>query len=244
MLKWFTLVVLLSVHAVCSLNLPGPLVYVVTPSPRTPQQNEGRSAPFYYHNWVRRMDSDTNGTTTTTTPRVETPDLIFAEFESDNGDHMRKSLRNLLEKERIEAKSTTTRTPIYVPDETRIRPIVPEAEDNYALAKLDLMKPNPEKNAMDGYLNIYNSPAPAYTISSTSKPTTVSTTESTTTTSAPSVENIWHIIDSEKYNQNPGNWEEIPLNEHHSEIPNVNVSEKTQKMPNDDLIDDNFALPG
>lgn len=249
MLQLSSALAVLLASAVCSLSLPGPLVYVVTPSPRTPSQHEARSAPFYYQNWLRRMDSPLNETATTTTSTVKTPDLIFAEFESENGDHMRKSIRKLLEKERIDTKPSTSPKPIYVPEEAQIRPLVQEAEDNYSLPKKDESRPTSEEtqSAMDDYFamynNAYNAPAPVYTPSSSSKPTTTSTTVSTTsTTVGPGVENIWHIIDSEKYDQNPGNWEEITLNENQNESPKEAVPD--DKNQNDAGIDENFALPG
>ncbi|XP_063375678.1 uncharacterized protein LOC134663220 [Cydia amplana] len=253
---YFSFIVCL--YYVNSLNLPGPLVYVVTPSPRTPAAlkiDEGRSAPFYYHNWMRRMDSPQNAssTTTTTTPKVETPDLIFAEFESHNGDSYSKSLRNLLEKEKIQSKSsTTTKKPIYVPDDV----LEQTPEVNYAAPdsnthdedKLKARTPD-----MTDYFALYNNlygnndAAPVFIPT----PTTASTT-TTTTTSAPklsNVEDIWHVIDSEKHNQFAGQWEEVPVDaENDKTNTHTMISQaepqKEDKTKNEDVMDDNFALPG
>lgn len=231
-----------------TLNLPGPLVYVVTPSPRPPQIDEGRSAPapFYYHNWMRRMDPPNNVTTT------QTPDLIFAEFESGN---KMKSIRKLLEKEKIEPKTSTAR-PIYVPDETKSM----SEEVNYGLPPPTQLKPEVEESTtpdMTDYFALYNNmynvdSAPAYMPSTTSTrtPSTIASTtatsaSSTTTTPAPAqipnVQNIWHIIDSQKYDEYSGKWEEVANEE----------KDETTEQPLEDgnnteqgAIDDNFALPG
>lgn len=233
-----------------ALNLPGPLVYVVTPSPRPPETNEGRSAPFYYHNWMRRMDTGPNTTTTpsptATSSRVKTPDLIFAEFESDGS--MKKSIRKLLEKERIEGKTSTTFQPIYVPDE-EFQPITKKT--NYVLPTSNAKHEDAPKQSdfFEMYNKQYNEPAPIY------KPTTTSTTTTTVATIIPSkatlnnVQNIWHIIDSEKSNQNTGKWEEIPIKTKDEKL--VDSSEKSEDnltAVDDDNEDenafDNFALPG
>ncbi|KAM3967898.1 uncharacterized protein ACR2FA_011447 [Aphomia sociella] len=245
------LFVFLSQLDVYGLNLPGPLVYVVTPSPQPPRANEGRSAPFYYHNWIKRMDSPQNLTTTTTTtpiPKVKTPDLIFAEFESDNGDNMRKSIRKLLEKEKIETKTSTTMGSIYVPNED----INKDNQQIYESSTSE--KPEQSTKDMTDYFALYNNLynnvplAPVYVPSTTESATTSTTT---TTTAAPvNVENIWHIIDNEKYNQYSGKWNEIPIT---SEV-NHYTTEETKLQNNgityhnngdeDSRVDDNFALPG
>lgn len=246
-----------------ALNLPGPRVYVVTPRTlQNVQIDEARSAPrpFYYHNW-RRMDTPQNltTTTTTTTTTVKTPDLIFAEFESD---HM-KSIRKLLENERIELKMSTTTTPkpIYVPDEEITEP----QNNNYGLpSQVTEMKEETKPSATDMtdyfalYNNMYNTddapPVPIYLPSTTTTPKT--TTSTTTTTPAPinNVENIWHIIDNEKHNQYSGQWDEVPVNEgNKQESPDeikansdeINLDENRHQDDDDDSkIDENFALPG
>ncbi|XP_045494754.1 homeobox protein 4 [Colias croceus] len=248
-----------NVHA---LSFPGPRVYVVTPSPRPFQVNSANSAPFYYHNWMRRMDSEehnaTTTTTTTTTPKVETPDLIFAEFESDGS--MKKSIKKLLEKERIAPSTSTTQQPIYVPDEEteRVTRIV-----NYGLpvTKLEEKNATPKpKNNNNNYFsldeNFYNEASVPEYMPTTKRPITESTTTSTTTTtSSPiNVENIWHIIDNEKFNQHSGDWDEVFVDT--SNNANENEPEKSDnhnEKENDDSnidnneevkIDDNFALPG
>ncbi|CAH0592562.1 unnamed protein product [Chrysodeixis includens] len=250
------LVVLLNcfhIYHVHSVKLPGPLVYVVTPSSRTPQNDEGRSAPFYYHKWMSRMDTPRNATDTiTTTEKPKTPDLIFAEFESDNN-HI-KSIRKLLEKEKIHSKTTTTTTarPIYVPDEEAIE------SSNYGLPKPTTKKP--QKVDMTDYFalnsNAYNS-GPVY-VPPTSPPVvqlppaTTTTTPSTTTSQAPinNVQNIWHIIDSEKQNQF-SQWEEEPISSEQSikesqneeQLASHEAQSHEDKME-DAAIDENFAIPG
>lgn len=234
-----------------AINLPGPLVYVVTPSPRPPQINEGRSAPFYYHNWMRRMDSGPNTTTTasptTTTSRVKTPDLIFAEFESDGG--MKKSIRKLLEKERVEGKTSTTFQPIYVPDE-EFQPVTQKT--NYVLPTSNENHENNDPKQPDFfemYNKLYNEPAPIY------RPTTSSTTSTTVTTMSPSketlnnVQNIWHIIDSEKSNQNTGKWEEIPVETNEDKLVDSSKQSEDEPVPAADDNEDentfeNYAFPG
>lgn len=237
-------------------KLPGPPVYVVTPSPRTLTIDEGRSAPrpFYYQNWIRRMDSPVNMTTTsTTTPRVKTPDLIFAEFESNK----LKNIRKLLEKERIDPKTSTTAKPIYVPDD-----ITYEESQNYGLPAPTTEREDMETSVKDMtdyfalYNNMHNSEhkiAPVYVPSSTSstqEPTTTASSE--TSTAINNVENIWHIIDNEKRNQYYGTWNEEPISINHDQNikqdmrPEDNHQE-TLKQTEDgraDQIDDNFALPG
>lgn len=249
---------------ISAVKLPGPLVYVVTPSPRPPQIDKGRSAPFYYHNWMRRMDTSRNATTSissTTTPKSKTPDLIFAEFESGNTNNM-KSIRKLLEREKTEPETTTTTTttlqPIYVPEE--------EPDDvtrvvNYGLPVMTEEKAEEPSSETDSYFSMYNkiyNGVPVYLSSTRSTSSTVNNspvtkTTTTTTTSVPvNVENIWHIIDNEKYNQYSGNWEEQPLS-----IDNTEEKINTLKSQNEagniddvktelnqDPIDENFALPG
>ncbi|XP_047985385.1 uncharacterized protein LOC125225623 isoform X1 [Leguminivora glycinivorella] len=249
---------IVSLYHVHSLNLPGPLVYVVTPAPRTPATlkiDEGRSAPFYYHNWMRRMDSPKNAssTTTTTTPKVETPDLIFAEFESHNGDNYRKSLRNLLEKEKIQSKTSTTMKPLYVSDEfpeqtSQVNYVVPDS-NTHEEDKLKASTPD-----MTDYFALYNNLYGNNNAAPVLIPTTTAstTTTTTTTTAAPkvnNVEDIWHVIDSEKHNQIAGQWEEVPVDvESDKTITPGMISEKEpqneDKTKNEDMMDENFALPG
>lgn len=254
------LIVLLNciyVHHVFSANLPGPLVYVVTPSPRSPQVDAGRSAPFYYHKWMSRMDTPRNATpTTTTTTRTKTPDLIFAEFESNNQNM--KSIRQLLEKERIQPTTSTTTTttsrPIYVPDEET------NDEANYGLPVPSTEEP--VKTDMTDYFalynNLYNS-GPMYVPSAASSsapppPPTSTFATTTTTTQAPinNVENIWHIIDNEKHDQYSGTWQEEPVSSEQTakDVQNKDNSQSDDVQPNEDKteedagIDDNFAIPG
>lgn len=251
------LLCLLQNELATALKLPGPLVYVVTPFPKRLTIDEGRSAPqpFYYRNWMRRMDSPANTTTTsTTTPRVKTPDLIFAEFESDK----RKNIRKLLEKERIDSIMSTTFKPIYVPDE-----ITHEQAQHYGVpsptTEREDMKTS-DKDMTDYfalYNNIYNSKdnlaAPVYvppSTSSTQKPTTTSTSE--TPIAMNNVGHIWHIIDSEKRNQYYGGWKEESISLHDQKGKQVtepeNNHQETQEQRNEDdkaaQIDYNFALPG
>ncbi|KAG7310570.1 hypothetical protein JYU34_003361 [Plutella xylostella] len=56
------------------------------------------------------------------------------------------------------------------------------------------------------------------------------------------VENIWHVIDNEKYDeQYSGKWEEVPINDDSSK----NVEDNNQKNKEEDgQIEENFALPG
>lgn len=240
-----------------ALKLPGPLVYVVTPSPRPLTIDEGRSAPqpFYYHNWMRRLDSPMNTTTTsTTTPRVKTPDLIFAEFDSDK----RKNIRKLLEEEKTDLKVSTTLKPIYVHHE-----IMHEKPQDYGLPSPITEREYTKTSTKDMtdyfalYNNRYNSDdylaAPVYAPSSTSstqEPTTTSTSETPTTMN--NVGHIWHIIDSEKRNQYYGGWNEVPIamhdqNEKQNMEPAHNDQETQEQIDEDDKadqIDYNFALPG
>ncbi|XP_059050977.1 uncharacterized protein LOC131845855 [Achroia grisella] len=222
-------------HVYC-LNIPGPLVYVVTPSSPLAGANEGRSAPFYYHNWIKRMDSPQNmSTTTTSKPKVKTPDLIFAEFESDSSDNMRKSIRKLLEKERIEAKSSTTMGSIYVPDD-----VITKSTHKFYEAITENIEETSQPTNNDNF-NLYTDspPAPVYI-----RPITESSTITTIATPV-DVKNIWHVIDSEKYNQYSGQWNEIPIT---SEV-NKDITLNSNKVINQDneediAIDENFALPG
>lgn len=237
-----------------ALKLPGPLVYVVTPSPRPLTIDEGRSAPqpFYYHNWMRRMDSPVNTTTTsTTTPRVKTPDLIFAEFESDK----RKNIRKLLENERIDSKMSTTFQPINVPDE-----IMHKELQNYGLPSPTTEREDMKTSAKDMtdyfalYNNLYNVndnlAAPVYATSSTSTTQTTSTSEMPTTMN--NVQHVWHIIDSEKRDQYNNGWNEVPIgmqdqNGKQNMKPEYNDHETQDPIDEDDKgdqIGNNFALPG
>lgn len=254
----FSICVFLCDYGANALNLPGPRVYVVTPSPRALKRDEGKPTPFYYHNWIRRMDTGTNTTTTTTTteapaPKAKTPDLIFAEFESDGS--KQKSIRKLLEKERIQPK-TTTMSPIYVPDEeeNKVTRVV-----NYGLpVKTNNHDESSTENNNYSFMfhdNIYNLPVPVHvtTQSTTASPTTTKTT--TTTPSPINIQNIWHVIDSEKSDQYSNNWEEISLeaknqeevkttNNDYNPESNDENSHKQQYEDDDVTIDDNFALPG
>lgn len=249
------LVCLCNVH---SLNLPGPQVFVVTASPRPQLRiDEGRSAPFYYHNWMRRMDSPQNATSTTTTakPKVETPDLIFAEFESGNGDNYQKSLRNLLEKEKIQHKTTTTTAkPIYVADED---PEQTPLEVKHEVPVINYVKPEDAKKStpdMTDYFALYNNlynhdAAPVYMPISTPRTTLPTTTTTTTVAPLSNVQDIWHVIDSEKYDQNVGKWEEASIDsENEDKNPDSQQVQKelqeTDQDKNEVVMDDNFALPG
>lgn len=246
----------LRIHHVYTANLPGPLVYVVTPSPRSSQTDTGRSAPFYYHKWMNRMDTPQNATLpTTTTVRTKTPDLIFAEFESSNNNM--KSIRKLLEKERFRSTTTSTTTtttsrPIYVPDEET------NNESNYGLPAPSTEKPvNADMTDYFAlYNNLYNS-GPVYVPSAPSSnapPPPTTTTTTTTTTQAPmdNIQNIWHIIDSEKHDQFSGAWEEEPIasEQMSKDVLNKDNPQSDDVQPNEDKteeeagIDDNFALPG
>ncbi|XP_041975769.1 uncharacterized protein LOC121730696 [Aricia agestis] len=233
----FAFVVCFKSKDVVTLRLPGPQVYVVTPSSRPLQIDEGKSAPFYYQNWMRRMDTASESTSTTTTAApIKTPDLIFAEFESDG--KLQKSIRNLLEKEKIHQKTTTPR-PIYVPDDetTKVTRIV-----NYGLpVKTD--GDNSQKFNVPEMNSAVKSQVPVY------QP---STTTTTTTTSPINIENIWHIIDNEKFNQQPGDWDEVPINSNdeeqtedkQTEQSSENYSGADNNEDDDVKIDENFALPG
>ncbi|XP_050681281.1 uncharacterized protein LOC126976759 [Leptidea sinapis] len=256
-------IVCLIIEDVVPLSFPGPRVYVVTPSPRPFQANRDNSGPFYYHNWMRRMDSEPNITTTTTTeaPKVKTPDLIFAEFES--GNTMQKSIRKLLEKERIDSTSTTTTPrPIYIPenDDSKVTRVV-----NYGLPvstpskELELPVFQENEQEVDYNPDLYDLPV------NINKAATSSTTKTTTTTKTPvNVENIWHVIDNEKLNQYTGNWNEVPVapeytmsgknnnnsgydgEEDKAATPDESINNSDGTEDHDDIlkIDDNFALPG
>lgn len=253
----FALLLCLWKYKANALKLPGPLVYVVTPSPRPLQIDEGRSAPrpFYYHDW-KRMDSSPETTTasTTTTPKEKTPDLIFAEFESDN----MKNIRKLLEKEKIESKTSTTPRPIYVPDEESSREV---QSINYGLPPLKMEKEEtPPKKDMTDYFALYNNlyndnfSLPVYVPAKASSTTAATTISTSTTTAEPlnNVENIWHIIDSEKHNKYSGNWDEVPINSgsdqdvasNNKDLEENPVQENKYDDDNRSQIDDNFALPG
>lgn len=237
----------LSILIVCcyeygvSLGLPGPLVYVVTPAPKTAGEG-ARSAPFYYHNWMRRMDPPIiNATTTTTTEKPKTPDLIFAEFESGN---KMKSIRNLLEKERVEkeiveVKTSTTAKPIYVSD-----------DDMTFIPQLDPPKKVEHEKTTDPdrtdyfalYNNLYNGEnAPVYLPKTTSSTTTTSTTAAP---AVPSVENIWHIIDSEKHDQYSGRWEEEPIATETEKDASSEKPHEDEKSDDENIFDNNFVFPG
>nr|XP_004930296.2 actin cytoskeleton-regulatory complex protein PAN1 [Bombyx mori] len=241
-----------------ALKLPGPLVYVVTPSPRPPNSDEGRSAPFYYHNWIRRMDSPKNesSSTSTTTEKTKTPDLIFAEFESSSNV---KSIRKLLEKEKIDSTSTVKSIlrPIYVPDEEtdEVTRVV-----NYGLpVKADENKDTkPTSSDSTDYFSMYNNlynnePVPVYVPSTTIMTTTstASPTTTTTTSNPMNVENIWHIIDNQKYDEYAGKWEEEVVADENTEDASQdgNMDNHTEQSENSDKqgqvpLDENFALPG
>ncbi|CAB3256516.1 unnamed protein product [Arctia plantaginis] len=229
-----------------SAKLPGPLVYVVTPSSKPLQPDAARASPFYYHNWMRRMDTPDAVTSTTTT--AKTPDLIFAEFEAGNNNV--KSIRKLLEKEKSQPKSTTTTTtsrPIYVPNEDG-----DDSESNIGVYQTTTEKL--EKTDMTDYFALYNNlhgsgpmfvpSVPLSTVAIT--PTSTTTTTTTIQTPVNDVQNIWHIIDSQKHNQFSGKWEEETTNDASSETnsqTNENVLNENQTV-DEDTIDDNFALPG
>ncbi|KAI5635586.1 actin cytoskeleton-regulatory complex protein PAN1 [Phthorimaea operculella] len=217
-------ILLLYSYEAIAVKLPGPLVYVVTPSSK-PRIDEGRSAPkpFYYHNWMRRMDAPSNASTTTTTTtaapkKVMTPDLIFAEFEADK----MKNIRKLLEKERIDRKTTTTTTtitmkPIYVPNDE------PESEEaqnvNYGLpSQKEEVKTN-EKDMTD-YFALYNN---MY-----------------------DVNNAPPAPKDEEYS---GKWDEVPIgtdSEKDEEPQNNQSEEEHQEVEHEEKpeINEDFALPG
>lgn len=234
-----------------ALSFPGPRVYVVTPAARPLEKDDGK---FYYHKWMRRMDTNFNTTTTTTTEtsKIKTPDLIFAEFES-NG-NMQKSIRKLLEKEKISPKSTTM-SPIYVPDddENKVTRVV-----NYGLP-VKIEKHENDKASIDNtdfsykHDSIYNNQAPVYLPSSDITTSTISTTMKTTEPPPINIENVWHIIDNEKNDQYSGSWQEVSTdnNEEQSKDSNAENSEfksfannEEQDLKQSDVIDENFALPG
>ncbi|XP_068626485.1 uncharacterized protein [Battus philenor] len=233
-----------------AVNLPGPKVYVVTPSPRPLQNDEGRSAPFYYHNWMRRMDTGpTNMTTpsTTTTKKMKdtlkTPDLIFAEFEADSNGSMKKSIRQLLEKERVSVKSTTLQ-PIYVPDNMQIVP----QETNYGLPIPNVKsadKENKETDYFEMYNKMYNNaPSPIYIPTTTPPTTTTKTTTSSTDIQMSNIENIWHIIDNEKSSQLSNNWQEVPVGANSDNLIKGEKQLKTDGSGKDDNNSHNFEIPG
>ncbi|CAG9581537.1 unnamed protein product [Danaus chrysippus] len=159
---------------------------------------------------------------------------------------MQKSIRKLLEKEKIVPKSTSM-SPIYVPEE----------QDQNERQEDTLRNTKPAFNR-----DFYNKPQiPIYTPPRTLPTTTTtvsSTTSTTTTTESPvNVENIWHIIDSEKTKQQSGDWEELSFDaNNNNEEHNVNVpindndkynndgDDRDEKDQKDADIDDNFALPG
>ncbi|CAG4978360.1 unnamed protein product [Parnassius apollo] len=236
---------------VLALNLPGPKVYVVTPSSISSKIDEGRSAPFYYHSWMRRMDSGPNITTTTvpttTKSQVKTPDLIFAEFESDSNGAVKKSIRKLLEKERVEAKSSTTFQPIYVPDK-EFQPV--HQNTNYGLPLPNVKqedKDTKQADEFDMYNKFYNNPVPIYVPTTTPFTTTTKLTTTTTTQVTPSnVENIWHIIDSEKYNEYADNWQEVSVgkNDENAIKSDTNEPVDTSSVNEEEKLYDNLALPG
>ncbi|XP_072940571.1 uncharacterized protein [Epargyreus clarus] len=249
------LVVCLRVNNVIALNLPGPRVYVVTPSPRPFQIDKGRSVPFYYHNWMRRMDNDVaqNATTTTTTPKVLTPDLIFAEFASDSNDSMKKSIRKLLEKEKVVTQTTTTTfRPIYVPDEELDNA---NRAVNYGLPIKEKEEEKTESKTSGpvDYFSLYNKmyedkPSPVFMPFTTQSTTTTTTATPTTTPETNKVESVWHIIDSEKINKYSGDWDEVPTDTHEEtqvEDKLLDQDKTTERNGGgDDEINENFALPG
>lgn len=213
-------------------KLLGPKVFIVTPAPKPQQVNEGRSAPFYYRNWIRRIDSPQNitTTTTTTTPKSDTHDLIFAEF----GDK-EKSIRHLLEKESIRTTSTTIK-PYLMEEDLSLR------QNNNNKPGLEYEKPSKQDNENDMtdyfsmYNNLYNSvPSPVYLPMTT-------TTTSTTTTPIPNmdVKNIWHIIDEQKNTEySSGQWEEHDLtNERNKVLDNDKGKDERE------FLNENSALPG
>ncbi|KAJ8735670.1 hypothetical protein PYW07_007290 [Mythimna separata] len=211
----------------------------------------GRSAPFYYHKWMSRMDTPRNASAvTTTTERTKTPDLIFAEFESDSNNM--KSIRKILEKERIQPSTTSTTTttsrPIYVPDEET------NDESSYGLPAPTTEKP--VKTDMTDYFamynNLYNS-GPVYVPSAPSSTASPPPTTTVSTTPMNNVENIWHIIDREKQDQfSSGTWQEEPVGseQNSNDVQNTDNLKSDNVQPNEDKteedagIDENFALPG
>lgn len=213
---YFVLVLALT-NVISALKLPGPKVYVVTPAPRTKAET-GRSAPFYYHSWLRRSDTPRNETTTakTTTTKAQNPDLIFAEFESEDGNNAKKSIRKLLEKESTETRSSTSK-PIYVADED---PIKNSASD---------------VNEQDGeeyfsmYNHLYKNPSAPVYMPSTTMRTTTTTLKATTEPDPKKVENIWHIIDNEKQTHQSGGWQEYSIDDNNRGV----ASEERTKHHND-----------
>ncbi|XP_053619552.1 histone-lysine N-methyltransferase SETD1B [Plodia interpunctella] len=238
---------------VCILNVnalnPGPFVYVVTPSTQKLSANEGRSAPFYYRNWMRRMDSGPNSTSTsTTTPSINTPDLIFAEFESESDNNMRKSIRKLLEKERVQPKTSTTSTtttsgPIYVlEDEKTVHDGQEDDIHNFEDKEVKYQSGSEITDYYTMYNNLYNNvPAPVY-LPSTTQSTTTRTTTSTPPQTTPvpvKVENIWHIIDNEKQDNYIGKWNEVSLDSNNDGSTISDMSDN-----NNEKFDENFSIPG
>lgn len=250
-LKYYLLfITCLTSEYVNAINLSRPRVYVVTPATKV-QVDEGRSAPFYYHNWMRRMDPPKN-MSTTTTPKQDTHDLIFAEFESNNGD---KSIRKLLEKEKLDITTKMKNTYDSAPNKNIYKEDTPEniEDDDFKYTEnQDQIKPNKLPEYMSMYNNVYvPSPAPVYLPSTTAPPTTTyksSTIITTTKTSdAMDVKNIWHIIDDEKYNQYAGKWEEqaiVPQDPIKSEETNKDISSHQNEEKENFNIYNNFALPG
>lgn len=219
------------------LKLPGPRVYVVTPA--TELKNEGRSAPFYYQNWMRRMDPPKNASTITTS-KPKTHDLIFAEFESDKGNNMRNSIRKLLEKEKLDITTPTTTDPhikYHVEATHNMDSVVQSSDKN-------------DNNYESMYPNLSsNVPALMYLPSTTSRPPTVIKPTTPKTISTPKiadtmdVKNIWHIIDEQnKYNQHAGKWEEHDIPADGSKNEREEIDDNNKAVNTFDM--DNFALPG
>ncbi|CAH2235528.1 uncharacterized protein LOC120630667 [Pararge aegeria] len=256
-----TLCVFLCEYSVSALSFPGPRVYVVTPSTRILKKDEGKPTPFYYHNWMRRMDTGPDTTTSTTTEpaKVKTPDLIFAEFESDGS--QQKSIRKLLENERTYPKKSTM-SPIYVPDdeENKVTRVV-----NYGLP-VKTINQNDSSTENNSYILMshdeYNNNFPDPEYVTASQPTLPTTAKITTTTQSPiNIQNIWHVIDSEKADKYLNKWEEISFDPKTGENTNIAATDHgsgneknhrpvtdevfKQEYDDDDVkIDDNFALPG
>lgn len=229
-----------------ALNLPGPRVYVVTPATRPLEIHEGRAAPFYYHNWMRRMDTPQNNistTTTTTTPKADTHDLIFAEFEKDNGDAMRKSIRKLLEKERVNVEGKHKGNNIMNDDNSKNSEIV----KHWTPVKDEGSLKEDNSDQMNDYMSMYNNlysteGSPVYLPSTTvTSPTPMWTPPTTTEATADMnhVKNVWHIIDDAKYNQYTGKWEEQEIKSNNNEnVPDIRQSHKGNGVMN------NFVFAG
>lgn len=204
-------------NVISALQLPGPKVYVVTPAPRNKAET-GRSAPFYYHSWLRRSDTPRNETTTTrtTTTKEQNPDLIFAEFESEDSNNAKKSIRKLLEKESIETRSSTSK-PIYVADEEPIKHTSSDVNEQDS------------DDYFGMYNHMYNNPSAPVYMPSTTVRTTTTTVKATTEPDAKKVENIWHIIDNEKQTHQSGGWQEYSV----GDIDGEALSEEGAKKQND-----------